>query len=43
MALMVALIIMVTLVLINLIVALIVTNLDELRHSGHIQVHRILV
>ena len=38
MTLMVALIIMVTLVLINLLVALIVSNLDELRSSGHIQV-----
>ena len=38
MALLVALIVMVTLVFINLLVALIVTNLDELRTSGHIQV-----
>jgi len=37
MALLVALIVMVTLVFINLLVALIVTNLDELRTSGHIQ------
>ena len=41
MALLVALIVMVTLVFINLLVALIVTNLDELRTSGHIQVNRL--
>ena len=40
MTLLSALIILVTLVLINLIVALIVSDLDELRSSGHVQVRK---